>query len=572
MRFSLSITGINFMFPYSISSLKTKIFRLLNIAKRLLFHEPPQNSMDIMRKAQETKISNVKGTSFEERCFILVVSGKQASSSDLSETVNSIQRQSYNHWILILNQWENKQSVSDERIIITKDSEDISEVLSKHSINSTSFISSIPAGIIFNHKTLEILNKSICSVTDAIYTDFDIINKDISKSPILNPEWNPELFLSVSYFHSPTFFSINTVFIKNKTALQNRDWFNLTNKERLLILITNTPSAIIERVPLLLAEIKYKLLDTSINSDKYLSKYLSQYQAIVKPGLVPGTNKIQWPIPHPSPLVSIIIPTRNELQLVKNCIESIYDKTIYKNFEILLVDNSSDDISALNYFSELESEGRIKLLKYSAPFNYSAINNYAVSHAKGTTIVLLNNDVEVISPNWLCEMVSNTNRPDIGCVGAMLYYPDDTIQHAGVVLGLGRCAGHSHKHYKRGDDGYMNRLKVAQNYSAVTAACLGVQKLIYEQVGGLNEVELTVAFNDVDFCLKVMKAGYRNLWTPYIEMYHHESVSRGIDDTPEKKKRAKSEIEYMQRTWGLDTITDPAYHPYLTIEREDFTI
>lgn len=560
------------MLPYSTPSLKTKTYRLLKIVKTLFLNKVPQSSIDIMRKNQETKISKFKGTFSQERCLILVVSCKQASSSDIAATINSVQMQSYDNWVLIVNQWDNKKPISDERIIITKDAKEIWEVLSKQPINSSSFISHIPAGIILNHKALEILNKSTCSATDAIYTDFDIINKDTSKSPVLNPEWNPELFLSVSHFHSPTFFSIRTVLIENKITLKNKDWFNLTNKEKLLILLTNTPSPIIEHVPLLLAEIKYKLLDVSINSDKYLSKYLSQYQALVKPGLVPGTNQIQWPTPHPTPLVSIIVPTRNELQLVKNCIESIYDKTIYKNFEILLVDNNSDDKSAINYFSKLESEGRVKLLKYSAPFNYSAINNYAVSQAKGTTIVLLNNDVEVISPNWLCEMVANTNRPDIGCVGAMLYYPDDTIQHAGVILGLGRCAGHSHKHYKRGDNGYMNRLKVAQNYSAVTAACLGVQKIIYEQVGGLNEVELTVAFNDVDFCLKVIKAGYRNLWTPHIEMYHHESVSRGIDDTPEKKKRAKSEIEYMQRTWGLDTITDPAYHPYLTIEREDFTI
>jgi GT2 family glycosyltransferase len=187
-------------------------------------------------------------------------------------------------------------------------------------------------------------------------------------------------------------------------------------------------------------------------------------------------------------------------------------------------------------------------------------------------VALLNNDIEVISPTWLTEMVSHAQRPDIGCVGAMLYYPDNRVQHAGVIVGLGGCAGHSHKFYKRGSKGYNDRLICTQNYSAVTAACLVVEKTIFNQVHGLNEVELAVAFNDVDFCLRVNALGYRNLWTPFAELYHYESLSRGEDNTRSKRKRLTSEVNYMKETWSTTTKTDPFYSKFLTRIREDFTL
>ncbi|TOK94540.1 hypothetical protein CGI07_23115 [Vibrio parahaemolyticus] len=223
------------------------------------------------------------------------------------------------------------------------------------------------------------------------------------------------------------------------------------------------------------------------------------------------------------------------------------------------------------YFKQLSRDKRILLLSYDKPFNYSAINNYAIEYAQGSIVVLLNNDVEVISPDWLSEMVSLCSRDEVGCVGAKLYYPNDTLQHAGVILGLGGVAGHSHKYFDKDQDGYFKRLKIRQNLSAVTAACLAVRKDVYNQVNGLNEEDLTVAFNDVDFCLKVQAAGYKNVWTPYAELYHHESISRGTEDTPEKRARFASEVDYMKRTWNSELRNDPYYHPLLTRDREDFS-
>ncbi|WP_208123096.1 glycosyltransferase [Spirabiliibacterium mucosae] len=212
------------------------------------------------------------------------------------------------------------------------------------------------------------------------------------------------------------------------------------------------------------------------------------------------------------------------------------------------------------------------MLKYPHPFNYSAINNFAIKKAKGKIIGLINNDIEVINGDWLSEMVSHAIREDIGCVGAMLYYPNNLVQHAGVILGIGGVAGHSHKFSTKEDCGYFSRLRLVQNYSAVTAACLVMRKSVFNEVGGLNEIDLTVAFNDVDLCLKVMKCGYRNLWTPYAELYHHESISRGQENTPEKLLRFQKEVNYMKFTWGTNSKIDQFYNMNLSFLREDFSI
>jgi GT2 family glycosyltransferase len=212
------------------------------------------------------------------------------------------------------------------------------------------------------------------------------------------------------------------------------------------------------------------------------------------------------------------------------------------------------------------------VLRYDKPFNYSAINNFAVGQAAGEILALLNNDLEVITPGWLDEMASQALRPEIGCVGAMLYYPNDTVQHAGCVLGIGGVAGHLFKNLPRGREGRFNRARLVQNYSVLTGACLVMRKAVYQEVGGLDERDLAVAFNDVDLCLKVRAAGYLNLWTPFAEMYHHESASRGADNTREKADRFRREAETMIRRWGPVLSLDPAYNPNLSLDREDYSI
>jgi len=288
-------------------------------------------------------------------------------------------------------------------------------------------------------------------------------------------------------------------------------------------------------------------------------------------GMLPNTYKIDYAISEPHPKVSLIIPTRNQYRILSKCLNSILEKTRYPNFEILIINNKTTDSESLDYFRVIKQHPKIRIIDYDNPFNFSSINNFGINHALGTVVGLLNNDIEVISPDWLAEMIRHVCRPEIGCVGAKLYYSDGKIQHAGVILGIGGVAGHSHKYFNRDEHGYFSRLKIIQNVSAVTAACLLVRKEVYEEVSGLNE-RLAVAFNDVDFCLKVREAGYRNIWTPYAELYHHESISRGYEDTPAKQKRFSKEVNLMKMLWQGKLDQDPYYNPNLTKDHENFAI
>lgn len=282
--------------------------------------------------------------------------------------------------------------------------------------------------------------------------------------------------------------------------------------------------------------------------------------------------RVHYPVPSPAPRVTLVIPTRNRLNVLKPCIESLLAKTTYPNFEILIVDNDSDESETLAYLAELAYRAQVRVVRFPGEFNYSAINNYGVAQTDAPLIGLLNNDLEVIHGDWLDEMVSHALRPEIGCVGAKLYYPDDKIQHAGVILGIGGVAAHAWQTHPRGAAGQAHRNLLQQNLSAVTAACLVIRREVYLQVGGLEAEKLKVAFNDVDFCLKVRAAGYRNFWTPYAELYHHESASRGKEDTLEKRDRFRSEVEYMRATWADVLDHDPAYNPNLTLTINDFTL
>lgn len=292
----------------------------------------------------------------------------------------------------------------------------------------------------------------------------------------------------------------------------------------------------------------------------------------VAPGRLALSWRVRWPLPDPLPLVSLCIPTRNGLSVLKPCMEAILERTGYQNFEVLVINNQSDCPATLNYLAQLQQrDARVRVLRYDEPFNFSAINNYAVAHARGQVIGLVNNDIEPRHPEWLEEMVAQALRPDIGCVGAKLYYPDGSIQHAGVVLGIGGIAGHAFRFEPGSSEGYQGRLELVQNYSAVTAACLLVRKSVYLEAGSMDE-RLAVTYNDVDFCLKVKALGYRNLWTPYAELTHHESVTRGRDRSRRQRKRAEREFTLMRKRWGELLGADPAYHPLLTRVHEDFSL
>jgi glycosyltransferase involved in cell wall biosynthesis len=417
-----------------------------------------------------------------------------------------------------------------------------------------------------------------------LYSDEDKIDATGNRfSPHFKSDWNEDLFYAQNY--------VSHLGIYRRELLKQIGGFRLgvegsQDHDLLLRCLPHINSDEIVHIPRVLYHWRAVEGSTAMASDeksytitagtKALKDYFrncGHHGVTVTQGEVANTYRIQWPIPIAEPLVSLLVPTRDNREMTETCVRSILEKSTYKNFEILILDNGSVCLETLAFFKEIQQEdARVKVLRYDFPFNYSAINNFGVKNSKGKIIGLVNNDIEVISPSWLTEMVSHVSRPEIGCVGAKLYYANNTIQHAGVICGLGGVANHSHKHFPKNSAGYFSRLITTQNLSAVTAACLLVSRAIYEEIGGLDEKNLAVAFNDVDFCLKVSTAGYRNLWTPYAELYHHESISRGVEDTPEKQVRFHKEVAYMTNKWGDRLTRDPYYSPHLTRHREDFSI
>lgn len=416
-----------------------------------------------------------------------------------------------------------------------------------------------------------------------IYSDEDKLNKaGVRVDPYFKCDWNPELFLGHNLIsHLGVYRSDFVKAIKGfRIGYEGSQDYDFA--ARIIELIR--PDQIVH-IPRVLYH--WRMLPGSasmgttekpyalVASEKALNEHLARQMILANVEAMPmGMHHVRFHLPDQQPLVSIIIPTRDAMDLVRTCVTSIFNLTTYKNFEILLVDNGSTDVEALRYFGELErAHANLRVILDNRPFNFSALNNNAVKHATGELIALLNNDTEIISPDWLSELVSIAIQKNTGVVGAKLYYPNNNLQHGGVILGLGanKVAGHMHHNIAKTNYGYYGRAILTQEISAVTAACLVVRKDIYEEVGGLDE-NLEVAFNDVDFCLKVREAGYRNIWTPHAELYHYESISRGHEDSPEKKVRFEKETRYMQERWEDLLQNDPAYNPNLTLDHSDFSL
>jgi len=408
-----------------------------------------------------------------------------------------------------------------------------------------------------------------------IYSDEDKIDINGHRTyPHFKPDWNPDLLLSQNFVSHLGVY--RTSVVRQVGGFQLgvegcQDWdLALRVSEKIkpqsichlpYILyhwrqVADSTSVSIEAK----AYIKEAALKTI---DKYIERNNLKAEAILAWG---GFIRVRYRLENPLPKVTIIIPTRNGLALLKQCIESIHSKTEYPDYEILVVDNQSDDPETISYLGELALRSNVNVLSYDAPFNFAAITNHAAGYASGEILCLLNNDTEVISSDWLQEMCGHAMRPEIGVVGGMLYYANDTIQHAGIILGLGGIAGHWYNRSQRGVRGYVGRAGLIQNLSAVTGACMLIRRDVFEQVGGMNEADLPVAYNDVDLCLRIIEAGYRVLWTPYAELYHHESATRGIDDTPEKIARFMRETSYMESRWQSWLEADPAYNPNLSLK------
>ena len=427
--------------------------------------------------------------------------------------------------------------------------------------------------------------------SNLVYSDEDKIDDSGRRSsPHFKPSFNIDLLLAYNF--------ISHLGVYRREIVRSLGGFRIglegsQDHDLALRVVQQSSISQIVHIPRVLYHWRMHDASTAINPDskdyttqrglRAVQEYLNHKtsngaKSVIATSVAPNRFRCEWPIPEQQPSVELIIPTRDKAEILKLAVESILQRTNYDNYSITIVDNQSVEPQTHRFFSELKSNhpNKIRIRTYNKSFNYSAINNHAARKSTADIIGLINNDVEAIHSDWLKEMVSHCIRPDIGCVGAKLFYSNDTIQHGGVIIGIGEVAGHAHKYFPRSSSGYVDRLAHTQQMSAVTAACLLVRRHIYNKVGGLNEKDLRIAFNDVDFCLRIHSLGYRNIFTPYACLYHHESISRGTEDTSEKQQRFFKEISFMLSQYDVfnkgKLPNDLFYNPNLTGTHENFTI
>ena len=414
-----------------------------------------------------------------------------------------------------------------------------------------------------------------------IYSDEDKLDtRGRRYAPYFKPDWNPELLRAQNYVSHLGVYSTRAV----REAGGFREGFEGCQDWDLLWRVAErAPPSGVRHIPHVLYHWRAGHGSTArtVRAKTYsleagrrtLAEHVARmgWRAEVVPALE-GFWRLRYALPDPPPLVSVIVPTRDNHHMLKRCVDGLQHQTAYRPLEILVVDNGTGEPGFDAAIGYGKRGSPVTVVRAPETFNYGALNNRAAAQAKGKVLVFLNDDVAVRRPDWLDEMVSVAVRPDVGVVGAMLYYPDGAIQHAGIVLGVHGVAAHCYAGKLRGHTGQFGRCALAQNLSAVTAACCCLRKSVFEEVGGFEQEHLQVAYNDVDLCLRIEAKGYRNVWTPFAELTHVESASRGPDTDSENRARLNRESEYMQRTWGERLRHDPAYSPNLTLEDYPFTL
>jgi GT2 family glycosyltransferase len=413
---------------------------------------------------------------------------------------------------------------------------------------------------------------------DFLYSDEDKLDRDGRRAePNFKPDWSPETLRSRNYICHLTVLKRSLVeeiggFRPGFDGSQDYD----------LVLRASERARQIVHVPHVLYHWRMHEQSTAANKGSKGYAYEAGRRAVqehldrlgvaatVHDGPILGTYQVVYHL-RTQPLVSVVVPNKDCPELLARCVDSLA-KGSYANYELLVVENGSQRPETFAYYRELLKQPHVRVLEWTKPFNYAAVNNFAATQARGELLLFLNNDIEAISPDWLEALVKVVVQPGVGAVGAKLYYADDTIQHAGIVVGMGGVAGHGFLNFPRQAAGYMQRLMFTQNVAAVTGACLICPKKVFDSVGGFDE-GFVLAFNDVDLCLQILRKGYRVVWTPDAELYHLESKTRGYEDTPEKQRRFKREFDLFHLKWGTFLKAgDPYYSPHFRLDRPDFAL
>lgn len=524
----------------------------------------------------------------------VLVPAYRTPESYLRQMIESVQAQTYENWELCIADGSGKEE-SLEKIVsqyAAKDSRIRYQLLDKNegisgNTNAAIRMASGEYLAFFDHDDLlaeDALYEAARAIeeqkAELIYTDEDKVRADLSEyfQPHFKPDYNPDLLCTNNYI-------CHLVVVKKELADRVgglRKEFDGAQDHDFLLRITERTDRIVH-IPKVLYHWRIHKASTADNPASKLYAYQAGQKAISEHlkrlGLEAevsqtkdfGFYRVSYPV-QGTPLVSIVIPNKDEKDTLKACLESIKEKTTYPSYEIVIVENNSQTSEIFEYYKEIDGKDGIRVVTWKEPFNYSKINNFGFQYAKGDYVICLNNDITVITPSWIEEMLGYCQRPGTGIVGVRLYFPDDTIQHAGIIVGMGGCAGSLFVGMNRKRTGYMHKAALVQDLSAVTAACMMVKREAFEAAGGFEE-SLAVAFNDVDFCLKVRRAGYLVVYNPYAELYHYESKTRGLEDSPEKQRRFQSEIEYMRCHW-LDILKrgDPYYNRNFSLKDCNYSI
>jgi len=516
----------------------------------------------------------------------IIISIQDTPKLYLDKMINSLLSQYYKNYEIIIENSSNNQSIIDflqkvdekhDHVNITfnssKDSisESTNNALNKATGEYVLFINSgdeLSPDALFHFVSKINTNPTV----DLIYSDEDQISKDFSlTNPHFKSDFNPDMLLSLNY--------IGDFFVVKNFIGKKLNWFNDKYGSSFKYDFLLRVSYISKNIEHISKVLYHKRNDLRASNEKnkdieVLNDYISRTKidASISTGLVPNSYRLKRKIKSKK-LVSIVIPFKDDIETLKTCINSVFEKTYYKNFELILVSNSSKEKETFDYLNTFKRNKQVKVYEYNIPFNYSKICNWGVTQSKGDYILLLNNDIEVINRGWLSSMVEHAQRKEVGAVGSKLLYPDGTIQHAGVILNLGGLAAHCHKYFPDSAPGYFSRANIIQNLSICTAACLLLRREVFNEVNGLDEENLGVAFNDVDLCMKIREKDYLIVYTPFSKLYHYESKSRGLDDTPEKRERSKKEISFFRDKWKkhLDN-GDPYYNKNLTLTKKDFSL